>query len=195
MNFEYHYIYLLFTFFLGIYFLAILLNKDWVLFPGDGKYNFDYFIKIFGRTIVRCFIGLLTLIGILISFSAFYYQQNKNNLTINTMEDKLTNYYEQFTNFLALNPSYIYLIFASIGFIISFGFFKDWDWLMETSSGSRNDRGLRFWLELVGRNVVRKYLGYTFLLAAIVSLLIFFFDDSKPKQENTKDNTKIEIPK
>ena len=96
MNFEYHYIYLLFTFFLGIYFLAIVLNKDWVLFPGDGKYNFDYFIKIFGRTLVRIFIGTLALIGIGITFSLFYIQEKKiniNNLKLNNMN--LEDYFEK----------------------------------------------------------------------------------------------------
>jgi hypothetical protein len=77
MNFKYHYIFLVFAFFLSIHFVAILRNKDWVLFAGTGKYNFDYFIKKIGRTAVRLFTGTLTLIGITISVLLFYIQESE----------------------------------------------------------------------------------------------------------------------
>ena len=169
MNFEYHYIYLLFTFFLGIYFLAILLNKDWVLFPGDGKYNFDYFIKIFGRTLVRIFIGTLTLIGIGITFSLFYIQEKKiniNNLKLNNMN--LEDYFEK----IRQDPNLAYPILLGIAIFVFIGIIFDWDWIFDPRGNSK----LRYHLELWGRKNVRIYSGITFLIIIICLSYIVVFN-------------------
>ncbi|MFC0076501.1 Imm17 family immunity protein [Flavobacterium procerum] len=100
------------------------------------------------------------------------------------MKDQVATYSSQFTNFMALNPEYTYLILAGIGFIVAFGFFKDWDWLLETSNSSSSSISLRFWLELVGRKTVRLYLAFLFLFVSIVCLLIFVYENNT-KEQNT----------
>ena len=130
-SFKPHYVYFLITLFLVIYLISIIRNKDWVLFSGSGKYNFDYFIKIIGRTMVRLFVGFLAVLGIGASFSAFYYHQNKNNdnTIVTEVKEQSEGLISQFNTFINQNPQYSYLIVA-VGFgIVFLGFLFKISWL------------------------------------------------------------------
>ncbi|MBJ2173297.1 immunity 17 family protein [Aureibaculum sp. A20] len=171
-SFKPHYVYLLITFFLIIYLIAIIRKKDWVLFAGSGKYNFDYFIKIVGKTTVRLFIGFLSILGIVASFSAFYYHQNKDNndKTINNIKENSEGVINQFNNFISLNPHYSYLLVAA-GFGIFFlGFLFRWNWVLNPQG---NHRMVRFH-EIFGEENVRKIMIVITAIVTIICLGQFF---------------------
>lgn len=164
MTFQYHYIYLIITFFLCMYFIAIILNKDWVLVAGKGKYNFDYYIKIFGRTAVRVFIAILTIVGIVISFGAFYIKQTNtklNNLTTNNMN--VEDYFEK----IRQDPHLAYPLLLGVAIFVLIGVIFDWDWLLDPQGSTK----FRLQMELWGRKTVRIYLGA--VLSIIIVLLTY----------------------
>lgn len=171
-NFKPHYVYLLITFFLVIYLIAIIRNKEWVLFSGNGKYNFDFFIKHVGRAAVRIFIGFLTVLGIGASFSAFYYHQNKNNnnTVVTNVKEHSEGLISQFNTFISQNPQYSYLIVASGFGIVFLGFLFKVSWLTNPQGNYK-----MVWLQnIFGAKIMRMVMLIATGAATILSLVQFF---------------------
>ncbi|QXP78447.1 MULTISPECIES: immunity 17 family protein [Winogradskyella] len=78
---------------------------------------------------------------------------------------------EEFTNFMALNPEYGYLLGAAAFLFIIIGLILDWDWVLEPGGGYFN---IAYYIDVFGRKRVRIVFGFISFLAVLLFIYGFF---------------------
>ena len=72
-----HYGYLIAVAAFTLFLVGVILNWDWVVEPGGGYFNIEYWIRTFGRKTVRIFLELVMLLGIACCLGLFLYYNSK----------------------------------------------------------------------------------------------------------------------
>lgn len=72
-----HYGYLIAVGVFLLFLIGFILDWDWVVEPGGGYFNVEYWIRTFGRKTVRIFLGIVMLLGIASCFGLFLYFNSK----------------------------------------------------------------------------------------------------------------------
>ena len=72
-----HYGYLIATGAFVLFLIGLILDWDWVVEPGGGYFNVEYWIRTFGRKTIRIYLGISVLLGIACSMGLFLYYNSK----------------------------------------------------------------------------------------------------------------------